>query len=82
VVTSTARHAEEGKQYAGALGTLARPTLILWGEHDEVFPVSVGKKLHTLIKGSELVVIKGSGHMSMWEHPDETNQAILGFLGR
>ena len=82
VVTSTARHAEEVKHYAGALGTLARPTLIVWGEHDEVFPVSVGKKLHTLIKGSELLVIKASGHMPMWEHPDETNGAILEFLGR
>jgi pimeloyl-ACP methyl ester carboxylesterase len=82
VVTSTARHAEEVKQYAGALGALVKPTLIIWGEQDEVFPVSVGKTLHTLIKSSELLVIKGSGHMSMWEHPDETNGAILEFLGR
>ena len=82
VVTSTARHAEEVKHYAGALGALAKPTLIVWGEHDEVFPVSVGKKLHTLIKGSELLVIKASGHMPMWERPDEVNRAILEFLGR
>jgi pimeloyl-ACP methyl ester carboxylesterase len=82
VVTSTARHAKEVKQYAGALGALVKPTLIIWGEQDEVFPVPVGKTLHTLIKSSELLVIKGSGHMSMWERPVEVNRAILEFLGR
>ncbi|HZY30091.1 MAG TPA: alpha/beta hydrolase [Candidatus Methylomirabilis sp.] len=82
VMTSTARHVEEVERYGTGLSTLSTPTLIIWGEQDEVFSVSVGKKLHTLIKGSELLVIKGSGHMSMWEHPDETNKAILEFLAR
>ena len=82
VMTSTARHAEELKRYAGALRTLVKPTLIIWGDQDEVFPVAVGKGLQASIKDSELLVIKQSGHMTMWEHPIETNQAILEFLGR
>ena len=82
VMTSTARHAEELKRYAGALRTLVKPTLIIWGDQDEVFPVAVGKGLQASIKDSELLVIKQSGHMTMWEHPSETNQAILEFLGR
>lgn len=82
VMTSTARQVEGVKRYGGALATLGRPTLIIWGEQDEVFPVAVGKQLHASIKGSELLVIKGSGHMPMWERPDETNQAILEFLNR
>ena len=65
-----------------ALETLRKPTRIIWGEHDELFPVAVGSQLHASIRDSELVVIKGSGHMPMWEKPDETNQAILDFLGR
>ena len=44
--------------------------------------MQVGNKLHTVIKDSDLLVIKGSGHMSMWERPNEANQAILEFLGR
>ncbi len=82
VMTSTARQVEGVNRYAGALATLAKPTLIIWGEQDEVFPVAVGKQLHASIKGSELLVIKGSGHMPMWEQADETNQAILEFLDR
>ncbi len=81
-VTSMARHAEDLKRYATALGELLKPTLIIWGDQDEVFPVAVGKKLQASIKGSELLIIKQSGHMPMWEHPEETNQAILDFLGR
>jgi len=82
VMTSTSRHAEEVDQYAGALRSLVKPTLIIWGDQDEVFPVAVGKTLHQAIKGSEMLAIKKSGHMPMWEQPDATNQAILEFLGR
>lgn len=82
VMTSTARQVGEVKRHEGALAALAKPTLIIWGEQDEVFPVSVGKQLHSLIKTSELLVVKDSGHMPMWERPDETNRAILEFLRR
>jgi pimeloyl-ACP methyl ester carboxylesterase len=82
VMTSTARHAEEVKRYGDALGTLVKPTLIIWGDQDEVFPRAVGEKLQKSIEGSELAVIRESGHMPMWERPDETNQAILEFLSR
>lgn len=82
VMTSTVRHAEELKRYAGGLSTLGKPTLIIWGEQDEVFPMAVGEQLYGVIKGSEMVAIKGSGHMPMWESPDETNKGILDFLGR
>ena len=82
VMTSTARQVAEVKRHEGALAALAKPTLIIWGEQDEVFAVSVGKQLHSLIKTSELLVVKDSGHMPMWERPDETNRAILEFLRR
>jgi pimeloyl-ACP methyl ester carboxylesterase len=82
VMTSTARHADEIARSAGALAALRRPTLVIWGEHDEVFPLEVGRRLHALIEGSEFRVIPDSGHMPMWERPDETNRAILEFLGR
>ncbi len=82
VIASTVRHTDEVARYAGALESLRKPTLIIWGEQDGLFPVTVGRQLHASIRDSELVVIKNSGHMPMWETPDETNQAILEFLGR
>ena len=82
VMASTICYADEVARYADVLEALFKPTLIIWGEQDEVFPVAVGKQLHASIRDSELVVITGSGHMPMWEKPDETNRAILEFLGR
>jgi pimeloyl-ACP methyl ester carboxylesterase len=82
VMTATVRRVEEVRRYANDLSTLSTPTLIIWGDQDEVFPLPVGQALHASIKGSELLVIKGSGHMPMWEHPVETNRAILEFLAR
>ena len=82
VMTSTMRQVEAVKRYGAALSTLDKPTLIIWGDQDEVFPPAVGQELHATIRGSELLVIKESGHMPMWERPDETNRAIVEFLGR
>ena len=82
MMISTARHVEEVKRYANDLSALRTPTLIIWGDQDEVFPRPVAEDLHASIKGSELLVIKDSGHMPMWEHPDETNRAIVEFLRR
>jgi pimeloyl-ACP methyl ester carboxylesterase len=62
------------------LSFIDHPTLLLWGERDLVFPPSVGKSLHQAIKGSKFHLIQRSGHMPMWETPDEVNQAILDFL--
>ncbi len=81
VMTSTVRQVEGVKRYANDLSALNTPSLIIWGDRDEVFPLPVGEALHASIKGSELLVIKESGHMPMWEHPVETNRAILEFLG-
>lgn len=80
VVASTVRHADEVSRYATALERLLKPTLIIWGERDDLFPVEVGRQLHASIRDSTLVVIKDSGHMPMWETPDQTNRAILEFL--
>lgn len=80
VIASTIRYADDVARYAGTLATLHKPTLIIWGERDELFPVEVGRQLHTSIPDSRLVVIKDSGHIPMWETPDETNRAILEFL--
>ena len=39
------------------------PTLILWGEDDDVAPLRTGYVLNKLIKNSQLEIIKNSGHV-------------------
>ncbi len=62
------------------LSRIHQPTLILWGEKDLLFSPTVGEELHRAIKSSKFQVIEKSGHIPMWETPNEVNQAILSFL--
>lgn len=60
---------------------IAVPTLIVHGEADRIVPFEAsGKRLASLIKGSELVAIKDGPHAIGWTHAEELNAALLAFL--
>ena len=77
---STFKHAEDAKKLRDRLSHIDHPTFIIWGKWDIIFPPAVGEEVHQAIKGSTFQVIEKSGHIPMWESPDEVNQAILSFL--
>jgi pimeloyl-ACP methyl ester carboxylesterase len=52
-----------------ALGRLAAPTLLLWGDDDVFFPIDHARRLAGLIPGSELVEIPGARLFHPLEHP-------------
>jgi len=80
VLYSTFKNAKEASKLKGYLSRIYQPALLLWGERDLIFPPSVGEDLHRTIRGSKFQVIEKSGHIPMWETPEEVNQAILSFL--
>ncbi len=55
------------------------PTLIVWGEDDNILPLGVGRKLHRLIKESQFTLIKG-GHNAHIESTDDFNSIVLDYL--
>lgn len=55
------------------------PTLIIWGREDETTLLSEGERLHQLISGSNLQVIKGAGHFVHKERPEEVSELIRKF---
>jgi pimeloyl-ACP methyl ester carboxylesterase len=55
-------------------------TLIVGCENDYITPLAEQKKLHELIKTSELVILPGTGHGSMYERPVLFATLILGFI--
>ena len=63
------------------LGEIAVPSLVLAGEEDILIPVSLSRRIHEAIPGSEWATTKG-GHACVWEHPAEFNQAYLAFIKR
>lgn len=65
-----------------SLPSIAKPVLILVGEHDMTTPPDASRLLHERIPGSELHVIPGAAHMSNLENPAVFNQHLLAFLRR
>ncbi|KAL8167054.1 hypothetical protein V2J09_008553 [Rumex salicifolius] len=63
------------------LPTLSQPTLIIWGDQDQIFPVELGHRLKRhLGECAELVVIKDTGHAFNMEKPKEFYQHLKAFL--
>lgn len=62
------------------LTTIQRPTLLIWGEGDRRSPPSVAEQFHSAIPGSSLEVIRGAGHISNMERPDDFNAIVRRFL--
>ena len=57
------------------------PTLVIHGDDDRIVPLAAaGQRTAKLIKGAQLVVIKGGPHCITWTHGDEVNAALLTFL--
>jgi 3-oxoadipate enol-lactonase len=63
------------------LGDVDVPSLVLAGEEDILIPVSLSRRIHEAIPGSEWATTKG-GHGCVWEHPAEFNQTFLDFVRR
>jgi poly(3-hydroxyalkanoate) depolymerase len=59
---------------------MRRDTMILMGDDDQIVPVANGRFLNMLIPNSELVVIKGGGHLFMLSHVAETIAEMRRFL--
>ncbi len=62
------------------LQQITAPTLIIWGDHDTIVPLSVGEQLHTQISDSRLVVIPNSSHTPMLDRPQRFNEEVFRFL--
>ena len=62
------------------LGQLRLPTLLVWGEQDQVFRRMDQDALLDAIPGSRLVAYRGTGHAPHWEVPEAFVADLLGFL--
>ena len=56
------------------------PTLITCSELDVIAPPHLSLMIHNLIHGSELNVMKNTGHVALMEAPEEFSTICLNFL--
>jgi pimeloyl-ACP methyl ester carboxylesterase len=62
-----------------ALGAISTPTLLLWGEDDDLVPVRHGRAAAAAIPGSQLVVLPGIGHIPSIEAPRDFVRILTDF---
>jgi len=55
--------------YSKSLSSMKVPTLILWGEDDNVVPLRTGKVLATNLPNAGLIIVSQSGHVPMQDKP-------------
>ena len=58
----------------------ALPSLLVWGEHDDVIPRSQADVLAAQLPGSRLEVIPGASHAPYDDEPDAFADVLLPFL--
>ena len=68
-------------EHAERIATLQQPTLILWGAQDRLIPPAIGREFQRLIKGSQLVVLEGLGHVPQEENAARSVLPVKAFLG-
>ena len=63
----------------GRLGVVTRPVLLLWGQADNVFPVSHADRLRSALPNAVLKTIPECGHWAPLDAPSEVAQHVCAF---
>jgi pimeloyl-ACP methyl ester carboxylesterase len=65
---------------SGDLASIKVPALVVVGDADAITPPDVAEKMAQAIPGAKLEVIRGAGHMSPMEQPEQVNRVMERFL--
>jgi len=68
--------------FGPAISEVRAPTLIIWGEKDDVMPSRIGRLLDDRIADSELVFVADAGHLPMDDAPEKFVSLVDDFLDR
>lgn len=62
------------------INTITTPTLIIWGDQDQLINVENANLFHQNIKGSRLEILHNIGHVPMEEDPKKVAELISSFI--
>jgi pimeloyl-ACP methyl ester carboxylesterase len=63
------------------LGSVAVPTLVVWGEADRIATPEYGKEYAAALPGAAFRLLRGAGHLPQLETPEAVLEALREFLG-
>ncbi|HSF14293.1 MAG TPA: alpha/beta hydrolase [Vicinamibacteria bacterium] len=67
-------------RYLDRLRKVNVPTLVLWGDKDQIVPLEKSDALVVALEGSRRVIIKDASHACYLDRPEEFHTELLGFL--
>jgi pimeloyl-ACP methyl ester carboxylesterase len=62
------------------LATIKVPTMIMWGEEDNLIPVSAARWFADALPQSKLIIYPGVGHIPMEEIPEKSAADVKAWL--
>jgi pimeloyl-ACP methyl ester carboxylesterase len=65
-----------------AARSLACPTMVVWGDRDQIVPTALAERTAKLIPGAELRIVEGCGHAPHRERPEALRAVLDGFERR
>jgi non-heme chloroperoxidase len=68
------------QDYRDVLPAIDVPTLVCWGEHDRLLPVSGAPYMRERIPGARLELFHDSGHCPFLEESEKFNRVVADFL--
>ncbi len=66
--------------FQAELATITMPTLIIWGEHDVLLPLTRGQALSAALPHATFIKLPYSGHRPPLSQPEEFSRLVLEFL--
>ena len=69
-----------GEDLANAAANIKIPTLLIWGSEDDQTPLEEGRRIHEIIKGSQLETFQNAGHFVHKERPEQVARRIELFI--
>jgi abhydrolase domain-containing protein 14 len=67
-------------EHGPRLVSSAVPTLVVWGERDELFPVDGAAALARQIPGARTLILPGARHPCYLDRPAAFHEGLLGFI--
>jgi pimeloyl-ACP methyl ester carboxylesterase len=64
----------------GMLGKIRVPTLVVWGEDDEIIPVDCGRQYIEGIPRAELRTLRDCGHFAHMDQPQRLTSLVAEFV--
>lgn len=68
------------KDFTSIIRSISQPTLIMWGEEDNLIPVNDAYSFKQAIPHAELIIYPKIGHLPMEENPEQSANDIKEFL--